>query len=168
MIKSKHRICIKCNKVKSWSKTPSNCRECYDKILRIKAKEFYTLCPGCNKKCYFKYTSGVSRAKKLGARNCQSCKVYKPIVEAHGITIKEIIQQIPPFELYSTKVRTLTRQQPLELLENYDKRGSRNYHLDHKVSLWKGFLNNIPPEKIAHIDNLQMLWWIDNLKKGPR
>lgn len=40
------------------------------------------------------------------------------------------------------------------------------YQVDHIVSIKRGFLDNIPPEIIAHVDNLQMLNWRDNIIKG--
>jgi hypothetical protein len=40
------------------------------------------------------------------------------------------------------------------------------YQLDHKVSVREGFENKIPVCEIAHINNLQMLPWQENRKKG--
>jgi len=48
------------------------------------------------------------------------------------------------------------------------KRGFRNYHLDHIYSIMRGFKNNVPPEIITNPNNLQMLWWVDNLSKKDR
>jgi hypothetical protein len=62
----------------------------------------------------------------------------------------------------------LTKLQPLETLENFDKRGFRGYHVDHKVSVWYGFKNNIHPASIAHISNLQMVPYQKNLNKGHK
>jgi hypothetical protein len=63
-------------------------------------------------------------------------------------------------------VKNITKRQPLETLENFDKRGFRKYHLDHKFSIHEGFMRDISPKIIGHISNLQMLWWKDNLQKG--
>lgn len=168
MIKSKHKICIKCGKIKSWTKTPTVCRQCKDEISRNITNQFYTECPGCGKKTYFKHASGVSRAKKKGASHCQICKTYKPIANIYGITVKSIIDAIPKYKKYHDDVRRLTKKQPIYTLENYDKRGKYGYHLDHIKSIYYGFINDIPAETIANINNLQMLWWIDNLRKSAK
>jgi len=39
------------------------------------------------------------------------------------------------------------------------------YQLDHIISIKTGFLNNIPPEEIADINNLQIISWKENRKK---
>jgi len=48
------------------------------------------------------------------------------------------------------------------------KRNSSNYHLDHIYTVSDGFKNNMPPEVIANPNNLQMLWWKDNIIKRDR
>jgi len=173
MIKSKHRICTKCNKVKAWSKNPTVCKKCDNEkrvviaIAKAKADSaFYTICPACGEKVTYKYETGRVRARRLGPRYCRRCKVYKPIAIAHNTTVEEVIKNIPEFQRYSNWVRNLTRQQPVHLLENYDKRGKYSYHIDHKITIWNGFLNKIPAEQIADISNLRMLWWKDNLKRS--
>jgi len=66
---------------------------------------------------------------------------------------------------YVLDVRRITNQQPLHLLENFDRRGRYKFHLDHKKSIRYGFDNGIEARKIANIRNLQMLWWKDNIRK---
>jgi hypothetical protein len=76
---------------------------------------------------------------------------------------------ISKFKRYRYKVDSLTRNQPIHLLENFNKRGRAGvdgaYHLDHIVSVWKGFHKKIPPEKIANIKNLRFIPWRENQKK---
>ena len=52
---------------------------------------------------------------------------------------------------------------------NFEKRGKMGvdsaYNLDHKYSIIEGFKNNVPPQTIGHIANLEMLPWKDNLSK---
>ena len=73
------------------------------------------------------------------------------------------------FQKYRNKVDTLTNKQPIELLENFDKRGIAGvdgaYHLDHVKSVWWGFHNNVPAETIADISNLRMIPWLENQQK---
>lgn len=40
------------------------------------------------------------------------------------------------------------------------------YQLDHKMSVKEGFEKNLSVHEIAHINNLQMLPWQENRKKG--
>lgn len=76
---------------------------------------------------------------------------------------------VSKFKRYRYKVDAITRNQPIHLLKNFGKRGKAGipgaYHLDHVVSVWKGFHNNIPPEKIANIKNLRFIPWLENQKK---
>ena len=73
-------------------------------------------------------------------------------------------QQPTLFDIYQENVRELTEQNK-HLIEGIEKRGWRNFHIDHKLSICWGFYNNIPPENIAHIDNLRMIWWKENMDK---
>lgn len=70
------------------------------------------------------------------------------------------------WKIYKSLVLRLTEKQPLHTLENYDKRGFKEYHVDHKVSIKHGFKNNINPHLIADISNLRMLSCIENTDKG--
>lgn len=71
-------------------------------------------------------------------------------------------EQKSDYERYSESVWRFTNRQDLETLENYDKRGRLDedenaYHLDHKFSIKKGFEENIPPEIIGSLKNLEMI-----------
>lgn len=59
----------------------------------------------------------------------------------------------------------------IEQLPNFDKRGHSNkgmYHLDHNYSIIEGFKNNISPEIIGHICNLEMIIGRNNIAKGRK
>jgi hypothetical protein len=45
-------------------------------------------------------------------------------------------------------------------------RGRHLYHLDHKVPIIECFKRGWTPEQAASVQNLQLLWWEDNLSKG--
>jgi len=83
---------------------------------------------------------------------------------------QEYQSTLSDWEKYKNEVWRVTNSQPLHLLENYDKRGASGqdgaYQIDHMYSVLKGFKNAVPPTLIGHIDNLQMLPWLDNVKKG--
>ena len=85
-------------------------------------------------------------------------------------TYEEYLLSLPDWKIYRNKVDRLTKKQPLQKLTNYDKRGVNGkdgaYTLDHIISVVFGFKNKIPAEVIAHIENLRMLPWKDNIIKG--
>ncbi len=92
----------------------------------------------------------------------------KKIMNDEGISYIEYRDRKTDMEKYKQEVMYITEKQPLHLLENYNKRGHFSYHLDHIYPISKGFENNILPEVIGDISNLQMLWWKDNLKKSNK
>jgi len=47
-------------------------------------------------------------------------------------------------------------------------RSKYEYHLDHIYSIMEGFRNNIPPEVLYNPNNLQMMWWKDNIIKQAK
>lgn len=69
---------------------------------------------------------------------------------------------------YRALVDKLSSKQPIHTLENFDKRGFNDYHMDHIVSVFYGWKNNIPAEQIAHISNLRMIPKELNELKGNR
>lgn len=70
------------------------------------------------------------------------------------------------FRQFKKEVWKITELQPLYLLDNFDKRGFKNYHIDHIVSIWEAFKINWTPENTGDISNLRMLPYKDNLLKG--
>ena len=67
------------------------------------------------------------------------------------------IEQLKEFELYKLNVDKFTRLSlQMNNMNNIDKRGKK-FHLDHKYSKADGFLNNIPPEIVGHISNLEIV-----------
>jgi len=66
------------------------------------------------------------------------------------------------YEEYKHKVWSITNAQDLCTLKNYNKRGRldlnpNSYHLDHRYSIFEGFMNNIPTYIIGNIKNLEMI-----------
>jgi hypothetical protein len=75
-----------------------------------------------------------------------------------GICIPE--DAVPAYMLYKSKVYAITNRQPLNSLENIEKRGpieKDGWHIDHRYSIHQGFQNNISPEIIGHIANLELI-----------
>jgi hypothetical protein len=46
--------------------------------------------------------------------------------------------------------------------------GRFEYHIDHKVSKLRGWIEKIPPETMARKENLEILWWRDNVSKNAQ
>ena len=73
------------------------------------------------------------------------------------------------WQSYRLNVRRNTRKLDTSSLENYSKRGSTGkvgaYHLDHKFSIRSGFDDNIPPEIISSIVNLEYIPYSKNCSK---
>ena len=80
----------------------------------------------------------------------------------------------PKYKQYQREVSKLTEQNYAKCIETINpNRYPRTisgveggFQLDHKISIRYGFDNNIEPEIIASVENLQMLPWIENVKKG--
>ena len=82
--------------------------------------------------------------------------------------IKQKIKKIKDLEkkLYYAMVWEVTENQKLYLLENSDKRGWKNYHLDHIYPISKSFKEGISPTKVGNIKNLRFIPYEENLIKG--
>jgi len=94
-------------------------------------------------------------------------KNYKTL---HGITYEQYLETLPEVKLYKRQVSIITNRQPIKILSNYNKRGKAGingaYNLDHIFPIIEGFKNNIPPEVIGDISNLQFISWEENNKKS--
>lgn len=74
-------------------------------------------------------------------------------------------EKIPGWKSYREEVVRLTDENDLSVLANYERRGFRDYHLDHKASIWYGFKNGISPDAIADISNLRFIPYLENMVK---
>jgi len=72
---------------------------------------------------------------------------------------------VDKFLLYKRKVWAETNRNDLSSLLHYGLRSRTGYHLDHKYSIFQGFVDNTPPEIVGHINNLEMLPYQENLSK---
>lgn len=120
----------------------------------------------CSKKCMSENVSHRNLLRNID-RSYMKTEKYK------NTLIKETT---PEYRRYRNKVSKLTEQtymmyknviNPNNLTRTLA--GVENgYHLDHKISCRYGFDNNILPEEISSLKNLQMLPWRDNIVKGKK
>jgi hypothetical protein len=94
------------------------------------------------------------RQKFTEVRNSES---YKERMIYLGIWRKD--SDIPLYEKYVSKVRELTENNYRKYFYEIPnaKIRSREYHLDHKISINFGFKNRISPEIISHHSNLEVI-----------
>lgn len=89
-----------------------------------------------------------------------------------GMLYEDYLKLKPEFDKYKSKVWSITKKQPLHLLENIDKRalaGTKGgFQLDHIISIKDGFNKKISVDLIGHISNLRVITWEENLKKGAK
>lgn len=109
------------------------------------------------------------KTPKNDARRAKLLYQIRKICKKHP-KIKKKIKFIKDLDkkLYYAKVWEVTESQPLHILENNDKRGWKGHHLDHICSISVGFHNNIPPELIGNIKNLQFIPAEENMLKGHK
>ena len=70
------------------------------------------------------------------------------------------------FKLYKAQVWLQTERQPLHTLEHFDRRGFKDYHLDHIHAIFRAWQDGWPVEKAAHIDNLRFIPYQENMRKA--
>ena len=144
------------------------CQPCAGKEGRINSMKTPTGRPLGSKNSY-KVKKGSEIWKNIGCHNFETRMLQ--IARRNGYeTYQEYRDSLPAWRAYKIDVWRITNQQPLHILENFNKRGVNGqtgaYTLDHIISIKKGFIENITPEQIGHIDNLQMLPWEENITKG--
>jgi hypothetical protein len=87
--------------------------------------------------------------------------------EKKGIWVP--LNDLSDYKLYHREVWKYTNQNDITILENYDKRGKTGvegaYHLDHKFSISRGYIEGISPDLIGSIKNLQFIPWQENVSK---
>jgi len=84
--------------------------------------------------------------------------------------IKQKIKKIKDLDkkLYYARVWEVTESQPLYILENSNKRGWKNHHLDHVFPIALAYHKKLSPKRVGNIKNLRFIPYQDNLDKGNR
>lgn len=128
---------------------------------------------------------GISIIDKISNNDFESCKLTdKPkvkeekcifiinknneYVEDSNIFIKNVrFNRKTRWNNYKKEVKTLSELNSKELL-NGKTRGFKENHIDHIVPISYGFKKSIPVSLISSKDNLQVLSYKDNMKKGVK
>lgn len=161
MNKKIKRICKYCKseKIVFSNKKIEYCVSCSQKkrFGTLGIQKWYKECIKCGENREFSWRKTYLKSGDL----CVSCSQIKN--EEHYNR---------EYQKYKGKVWTETNKQPLNILENFEKRGKSGienaYQLDHIISIKYGFDNKIIPEQIGNIKNLQMLPWKDNRIKSNK
>jgi hypothetical protein len=117
------------------------------------------LCWNCSRKIYVEHMNNIRMVKYLTGKDHPKWNPNKP-----------------EFRKYSYKVRKITEENYTKYKDTINPENLPRtkcgviggYQLDHKISVMKGFEENIAPEIIGDIQNLQMLSWKENRNKGVR
>jgi hypothetical protein len=79
------------------------------------------------------------------------------------------LSDLSDYEIYHKQVWNYTNQNELSTLKHYEKRGRAGqpgaYHLDHKFSISRGYIEGVDPKLIGSIRNLEFIPWEENMKK---
>lgn len=184
-------VCSKCkNMPKGWkeniSKTLTGRKNPNYKRNPNLKKPFFRLCPGCGHKMWYK-SKGSRKCAEDKVTLCNGCanikynRGWKNILtqdhrnkmaatKAGFSSYEDYMKNLSEIKKYRREVWRLTYKQPIQTLENFDKRGlcgvKGAYQIDHIISISEGFINKISPNKIANISNLRMIPWKQNLFKS--
>ncbi len=82
-------------------------------------------------------------------------------------------EKLTEWQRYHREVWKVTNKQPISTLKNCEKRGridlkENAYHLDHMYSIYQGFKDNVSPEIIGNIANLEMISHYENCSKNKK
>jgi hypothetical protein len=186
MITNKSHICTSCQKVTyyenvgSWrnAKTKLNrtgvlrCPTCAGKEGRLASSKKPTGRPVGSKTCEERRKNHArpGNGLRLNAKLTKQQREQGIATRLGYSTYQEYEATLSDWELYKNEVWRITNSQPLHLLENFNKRGASGvegaYQIDHIYSVYKGFRAGLPTQLVGNIENLQMLPWEENRKKG--
>jgi hypothetical protein len=114
---------------------------------------------GCHS--WWKTASEQEKIAVQRKRNAAKLKVTEEIIDnlALVLTDKEL------YYISVNYITAITYTRHKHIIDKDAKRGN-DYHLDHKFSVIKGFIEGISPEIIGSIYNLEIIPRIDNVRKN--
>jgi len=121
----------------------------------------------CGRNCY--YESKKNKPWFFG----QHDKSYMQTESYHNSRVKEYT---PEFLSYRRLVSRLTEETYVKYMNDINPNKyprtlagvNGGYQLDHITSVYSGFISGISVEEISNKTNLQMLPWLENVKKGKK
>ena len=139
-----------------------DCVVCGANFYVIKSRANTARC--CSRKCMYSDPSYIEKLKKID-------RSYM-LTEKYADATRD--PDRPKYKQYQREVVRLTERTYVDHIDtiNPDRHPRTlagvegGYQLDHKISIRFGFDNNIDPARIASLQNLQMLPWKENIKKG--
>ncbi len=134
-------------------------------------------------KSSMKFKYGVEHPSQIETNKQSKQKNRRKTKEKNGDWIK--LEDLNEWNLYKNRVRSLTSKNKKELfnswdgIDYYDGEYIQNYSelnhnnpcyptIDHKVSIYYGFINGINEEVISDLSNLVITKRIINIKKGKK
>lgn len=125
-----------------------------------------------NKKLYNNHLC-YSCSRKFIGKNMDRTNTDNATKSRTGENHPRWVKNKKPYNEYRARVRYITEQTYIEYkdiinLFDYPRTlcgVNGSWQLDHRISIKRGFKLGINPKVIGSLDNLQMLSWIDNLKK---
>lgn len=153
---------------RKWQKTLNNKSEYEKQIINKKKIYWNTKSPEDQEDIKNRMVSTLKRtvSKRTIEEKRELGKRMSDSQVRNGIATP--VEDRDKFQEYRNKVGLESARHDIHLLENFDKRGPKEYHLDHKYSVFEGFKNNVPVEIIGHICNLEMLRYSENTSKGEK
>jgi len=152
----------------TWQKTLSNKTNEEITEINIKKNRWKNLSEKESAKLKTKISNSVKETcakRTINEKRELGKKLSEAMIRA-GIATP--IEDRDAFQEYRNKVSLESSRYDLTKLDNFDKRGPKGYHLDHKYSVFEGFKNNVPAEIIGHICNLEMIPFNHNTSKGSK
>jgi hypothetical protein len=160
------------NKGKSFDYARRKIREIHDRKIGIDSYRQYlektTQLSQTEIDSKIKEIKGHNTLSNLGEEkfNARQAKIRKTL-EKNKIWVP--YKDLSDYEIYHKAVWKYTNQNDLSLLEHYENRGragvNEAYHLDHKFSISRGFIEGIDPALIGSLQNLEFIPWEENVSK---
>jgi hypothetical protein len=138
------------------------CCKCGASFVMTHLKEAW--CNDCFLKVYGEsYSDIVKNIKKDRPKKSKS-DIVKNIKKDRPKKSKKVNLD---FKNYKLLVDFLTKETKV-FIPAIHRRGFYSFQIDHKISISFGFHNGIDPAYLAHPSNLWLIWWEDNISKGPK
>lgn len=152
-------------KPKPWlakEKIVSNCKHCNKEIIHVPCDNRVY----CSRSCMYKSDEYIDKLRNIDRAYMQTETYHKakskkttPAYRKYAGTIHRLSQKI-----YEQNEKTINPDGYIRTVCGVEG----GYQLDHIIPVRFGFDNNIPVEEVARLENLRVIPWKQNLKKGKK